>query len=87
MFYNRCCDFNTSFLKCVFKTRRTEYVEETPEIKELMGNMDHEKVYRITAKILFRRKRQTVGNFFEGIIIAVNRATIFGVLPEADVND
>ena len=67
--------------------RRTDHVEETPEIKELMGNMDHEKVHRITANISFRRKRQTVGNFFEGIIIEVKRATIYGVLSEADVND
>ena len=56
--------------------RRTDYVEETPEIKELMGNMDHEQIYRITPNISFRRKRQTVGNAFEGIIIAVKRATI-----------
>ena len=48
--------------------RRTDHVEETPEIKELMGNMDHEKLYGITANISFRRKRQTVGNFYEGII-------------------
>ena len=45
--------------------RRTDFVKETPEIKELMGNMDHEKVYGITANISFRRKRQTMGNFFE----------------------
>ena len=69
--------------------RRTDYVEETPEIKELMANMDHEKVCRITANISFRRKRQTVGNFFEGIIIAVmiKRATIYRVLSQADVNN
>ena len=67
--------------------RRTDYFEETPEIKELMGNMDHEEVYRITANISFRRKRQTMGNFFEWIIIAVKRATIYRVLSQADVND
>ena len=67
--------------------RRTDFVKETPEIKELMGNMDHEKVYRISLNISFRRKRQTVGNFFERIIITVKRATIYGVLSQADVND
>ena len=56
--------------------RRTDYVEETPEINELMGNMDDEQVYRITPNISLSRKRQTVGNAFEGIIIAVKRATI-----------
>ena len=56
--------------------RRTNYVEETPEIKELMGNMDDEQVYMITPNSSFRRKRQTVGDAFEGIIIAVKRATI-----------
>ena len=65
--------------------RRTDYIEETPEIKELIANMDHEKVYRITANISFRRKRQTVGNFFEGIIIAVMIKT--ATLSQADVND
>ena len=46
--------------------RRTDHFEETPEIKELMGNMDREKLYGITANISFRQKRQTVGNFYEG---------------------
>ena len=78
--------FSNAFTRMVAQ-RRTDHVEETPEIKELMGNMDHEKVHRITANISFRRKRQTVGNFFEGIIIEVTRATIYGVLSEADVND
>lgn len=67
--------------------RRTDHIEETPEIKELMGNTDHEKLYGITANISFRRKRQTVGNFYEGIIIAVKRTTFYGVLSQADVND
>lgn len=42
--------------------------------------MDHEKVYGITANISFRQKRQTVGNFYEGIIIiiAVKRTTFTG---------
>ena len=51
-------------LTCMVAQRRTDYVEQTPEIKELMGNMDHEKVYRITANISFRRKRLTVGILF-----------------------
>ena len=67
--------------------RRTDHVEETPEIKEVMGNMDHEKLYGITANISFRRKCQTVGNFYEGIIIAVKRTTFYGFVSQADVNN
>ena len=52
-----------------------------------MGDMDHEKLYGITANISLRRKRQTVGNFLERIIIAFKRIAFYGVLSQADVKD
>ena len=59
--------------------------EEPTTLKKHLRLRSYEKLYGITANVSLRRK--TMGNFNEGIIIAVKRTTFYGVLSQADVND